>query len=508
MKILSVNQVRQFDAYTIKNEPISSLDLMERASRAFVTWFSAKFPVPSRPVFVCCGPGNNGGDGLVIARLLSQQHYDVKVFLAKNDATLSPDCQTNLERLLNERCCPLEEIDPAADFPILEDGAVLIDALFGSGLSRPIDGFWKNLIDHLNRLNMTKVAVDIPSGMFADQVTTGHSFLADFTFTFEVPKLGFLFPENSNRVGDWEVGSIGLHGEFLEKVETPSVLIGPKDIRPLLPTRQKYAHKGTFGHALLVAGAYGTVGAALLSARAILRSGAGLVSVHAPKCAYTILQMGFPEAMVSVDKHDFVVTNLPANLTKYNAIGIGCGLGTNILTLPALEKLLEKSTAPLVLDADALNLLAQHRKVMKKIPKRSILTPHPKEFERLFGKSSNSFERNQLQREKAKELGIYIILKGAHTCIASPEGYCYFNTTGNPGMATGGSGDVLTGILTGLLSQGIQEKDAALLGVYLHGLAGDLARKAVQQEALLASDIIDHLGQAFERVRSEEGTNQ
>jgi NAD(P)H-hydrate epimerase len=248
---------------------------------------------------------------------------------------------------------------------------------------------------------------------------------------------------------------------------------------------------------LLIAGGFGKMGAAVLAAKACLRSGAGLLTVHAPRCGYEILQVAIPEAMVSVDDHQFAVTEIREHLSRFKAIGIGCGIGTNDLTFKSLEGLFLKDGLPLVLDADALNLLAGRPDLLKMIPHHSILTPHPKEFERLFGPTPDSFARNTLQREKAMDLGIYIILKGANTCIACPDGTCWFNSTGNPGMATGGSGDVLTGMLTGLLAQGYSPFEASLLGVYLHGLAGDLAAHDLQQEALLASDIIEHLGKAF-----------
>lgn len=503
MKILTLKQVREHDRFTIEHEPISSIDLMERASRVYSKWFSEKFPNRHRPVFVFSGPGNNGGDGLAIARILSQDHYDVKAFLVKGETPLSPDCQTNLDRLKRERSCPLKEIEVEAQFPDLPDGALLIDALFGSGLNRSLENAWEKLVLHLNRQAVTRVSVDVPSGFFADKTSPGTSILADCTFSFELPKLGFLFPENAERVGEWEFGSIGLHGRFLEKITTPFHLLDAPSITALLKPRKKHAHKGIFGHALLVAGGYGKVGAAILSARAVLRSGAGLVTVHAPKCAYSILQVAFPEAMVSVDEHEFAITSIQAGFSKYQSIGVGCGIGTNRLTINALNQILEQAECPLVLDADALNLIAKDENLLKKIPRNSILTPHPKEFERLFGETENDFHQNELQRKKAQELGVFLLLKGAHTSIATPAGKCYFNSTGNPGMATGGSGDVLTGILTGLLAQGYAPFDASLLGVYLHGLAGDLAKSELEQEALLASDIIDHIGKAFITLRKE-----
>lgn len=501
MKIFSVEQIRNLDQYTIEHEPIPSIDLMERASRTFVQWFSEQFPDRKKQVFVFCGPGNNGGDGLAIARMLSQDHYEVKTFLLRIGNQLSPDCQANLDRIRQERCCTVEEFKRGNAFPVMHEGSVLIDAIFGSGLSRPIVGFWEKFVQHLNHQRVVRVSVDIPSGMFADQPTQGTSILADRTFSFEMPKLGFIFPENAERVGEWQFGSIGLHPDFIQKEPTPWHLLDDNLAKVLLRPRKKYDHKGTFGHALLVVGSYGKMGAAILASRGALRAGAGLMTVHVPQCGYDILQIANPEAMVMVDEEAHSISKISADLSSYTAFGIGCGIGNNYLTVSMLGVFLESVTLPVVLDADALNILAEHPEFFEKIPKSSILTPHPKEFERLFGKTADSFERNDLQRKKAEELGVYIVLKGANTAIACPDGTCYFNTTGNPGMATAGSGDVLTGILTGLLSQGYSPKSASLLGVYLHGLAGDLAATEMGEEGMLAGDLLRFLGRAFQFLR-------
>jgi NAD(P)H-hydrate epimerase len=505
MKIFSVEQIRRLDEYTIEHEPIPSIELMERASRTFFQWFEKKFPGKQRRVFVFAGPGNNGGDGLAIARMLSRDFYEVKAFLLKMGAELSTDCASNFKTLKKYRYCPYEEIEKGAKMPVLPEGCIVIDAIFGSGLSRPVEGYWADLIEHLNSLNITRVSVDIPSGMFADQPTQGVCILADYTFSFEMPKLSFFFGENYHRVGEWSYGSIGLHPAFIKKEPTNWHLVDEALVKPILHRRKKFDHKGMFGHALLVAGGYGKVGAAILASRACLRSGAGLVTVHAPKCAYEILQIAFPEAMVSVDDHQFAVTSMHENVSKFKAIGIGCGIGTNELTARGMAELLKKVNYPVVLDADGLNLLAGHPDFFSLVPHGSILTPHPKEFERMFGATADHFAANELLRCKARELGLYILLKGANTAIACPDGNCYFNSTGNPGMATGGSGDVLTGILTGLLAQGYSPFEACVLGVFLHGFAGDLAAEDLQQEALLASDITDHLGKAF--IYLKQGLN-
>lgn len=499
MKILTAEQIRQLDAYTIKNEPVDSIDLMERAALTFTYWFTEQFPDVARPIHVFCGPGNNGGDGLAIARMLHQRFYDVTVYRCRIGSNTSEDFDINLGRLPAHGGVPVQDIKKGGKLPELPRGAILIDGIFGSGLNRPVEGYWADLLEHLNAQPATRVAIDIPSGLFADSPTAGAVFHADFTFSFEMPKFAFFFPENQQRVGQWAARSIGLHPKAMEETPTPYFFVDEAFVKPLFRRRNKYGHKGTYGHALLLLGSYGKMGAAVLASRACLRAGAGLVSVRVPRCGYDILQIAIPEVMVSADRHQYLLSLIP-DLEGYAAIGVGCGLGQKKVTRKALLDLLKKADQPLVIDADALNILGKHPEWQRHIPKGSILTPHPKEFERLFGKTSNGFERNELQGKKAKELGIHIVLKGAHTCTAAPDGSCYFNSTGNPGMATAGSGDVLTGIITGILAQGYAPLEAALLGVYLHGLAGDLAAKEWGQEAMVAGDITERLGAAYKAV--------
>jgi len=500
MKIFSAAQTRDLDAHTIEHEPIPSIQLMERASLAFTYWFTEKF-TPSRPVHIVCGIGNNGGDGLAIARLLYHRGYEVEVHWCVISEKTSEDFSINLERLKHLETVPIHRLEKGADFPKLSENALVIDAIFGSGLNRPVEGYWAELLEFLNKQPVTRIALDVPSGLFADQHTEGTVFKADFTATFQLPKLAFFMAENQAHVGDWAVLDIGLDQDFIAKTETNYHALFANDVAPLLKKRHKHDHKGTFGHALIVAGSYGKMGACTLCARAALRAGCGLVTIHAPKMGYEILQISFPEAMVLIDEHECVFTKVET-LETYSAVGVGPGLGTNKLTVRGLKDLLKKVKQPLVLDADALNIIAQNPEFFEKIPPNSILTPHPKEFERLFGKTNHNFEQLALLRRKAQELQICIVLKGGHTCIATPDGKCYFSTSGNPGLGTGGTGDVLTGILTGLLAQAYSPKDACLLGNYLHGLAGDIAATELEQEALLASDVIAHLGKAFKKLKA------
>lgn len=491
MKILSASQIREADAYTIANEPIASIDLMERASSVFTLWYVAKF-TPEQPVAIFCGNGNNGGDGLAIARLLHERSYKVSVWLVTSGNT-TKDRDINEQRL-SKLSIPLHYLAESDTLPQLNERSVVIDAIFGSGLNRPVTGWLAALINHLNTQPTTRVAVDIPSGLYADSISEGIIFKAHHTLSFEAPRLSFLFAEHEEFVGEWEYRSIGLNADFIASVPSAYRIIANTNVH--LKARTRHSHKGTYGHSLVIAGGHGKIGAAILASKACLRSGAGLVTAYVPQCGYTPLQTALPEVMTLTDDSQTHITSVP-DITAYNAIAIGPGIGQVDDTLKALFHLLETAKKPLVLDADALNLLSHNLQWLNRLPTNSIITPHPKEFERLFGTSPNSMQRLEVARRHAKEHNIIIVLKGAYTAIVSPQQDVWFNSTGNPGMATGGSGDVLTGIITGMLSQGYEPLQASINGVYLHGLAGDLAAQKLGQESMIASDIIANLGSAF-----------
>ena len=496
MKLYTTKQIRAWDAYTIEHEPVASVELMNRAAGAFVDWLVVHYPDTNRPVWIFAGTGNNGGDGVAAARLLHQRFYETKVFVCAFGGKHSADFDAQIAALPPHRAVEVYELPSAANLPAIPANVLIVDALFGSGLTRPLEGVWAKTVDWLNDLPNEIVAIDLPSGLFADKHTPGPSVHASRTFSFETPKLAFFFPENVERVGEWAFGSIGLHAGFPKNNDSRFHFLTPSEVRLMVKKRSRFSHKGTYGHALLLNGSHGSMGAAVLAAEACLRAGVGLLMVHVPGCGYNILQTRVPEAMCSTDANDTYWTELP-DLSHYTAIGAGCGIGQNAQTAQALKRLLQTTEVPLVLDADALNILAKHPNWFSFLPKNTVLTPHPKEFERLFGPSADDFERNALQRAKAQEYQIFILLKGAYTAIACPDGSCWFNSTGNPGMATGGSGDVLTGIITGLLAQGYAPQKACLLGVYLHGLAGDLAATEKSQEGLLAGDIATFLGKAW-----------
>lgn len=495
MKLFSTTQTRVWDAHTIENEPIASVDLMNRASAVFANWFKRLYNDTQRPVAVFAGVGNNGGDGLAVARLLHRAFYDVRVFVCHFNGHPSPDFEAQRKLLPSD--VPLTELKQPADLPALSERTVLIDALFGSGLNRVLEGPWAELLEKLNALPNAVAAIDVPSGLLCDTFTTGPVWRATHTFSFETPKRAFFFPENADTLGTWSFGSIGLDPAFARETDTPFHYLTTHDARALYQPRARFAHKGTFGRALLIAGSYGKMGAAVLAARGALRGGAGLVTVHAPRMGYLVLQTAVPEAMYSAGSRAQVWAGVPGDLARYDAVGLGPGIGQAPETADALGKTLTLCSAPVVLDADALNLLAANSAWWRLIHPGSILTPHVGEFERLFGKSASGFERNDLQLRMAVEHKVVIVLKGANTCVALPDGRCWYNSTGNPGMATGGTGDVLTGLITALLAQGYPAADAAMLGVYLHGLAGDLAAKETGEEALVAGDVAGFLGKAY-----------
>ncbi|KAA3638667.1 MAG: NAD(P)H-hydrate dehydratase [Bacteroidetes bacterium] len=501
MKVLSVEQIRALDAFTIANEPIPSLELMERASRVFTHWFINIFPDEDVPVTIFCGPGNNGGDGLAVARLLHDKFYTVKVVFCAIGNSTSEDFKANLDRLPAKIKTDLVKLKKGDKLPVIAKESIIIDAIFGSGLSRPVEGFWGEVINYLNSQTNPLVSIDVPSGLFADRHSNGSIIKADHTLSFELPKFGFFFAENHEFTGEWDFQSIGLSYEFIDSASTSNYYLTKKDIQLLLNPLKKFDHKGTFGHALLVMGSYGKIGAATLAAKACLRTGCGLVTVHLPKCGYEILQTAAPEIMVSIDEGENYIEN-PPNPENYASIGAGCGIGTTPETAKALQKLISENDHPVLLDADALNILAANKQWLRELPQGSILTPHPGEFRRLFDGYANNFEQNEIQRQMAQELNVFIVLKGAHTCIADPEGNCYFNSTGNPGMATAGSGDVLSGMITSFLAQGYPPKSAAILGVYLHGLAGDIAADQQDPKSLIASDIINAIGPAFKTIKN------
>jgi len=492
MKLLNGKQSSELDKITITKNGIPSIELMNRAADQFVQWFSKKFSGHDHPVRIFCGKGNNGGDGLAIGRILQLKGYQVNITVLSVSNSASPDFQKQLEAA--------KDLNFIKGWDFSEDD-IVIDAIFGTGLNRPIDGVALEAIEKINAKNaFSKIAVDIPSGLFTDSHTSSTAFQADFTFGFECPKLAYFMPENFSKVGQWHTASIGLDQEYLKEIESPFFSLEEKDIRRILREPRKFDHKGKWGHALIMAGSYGKIGAAVLATKACLRSGCGLVTVQVPQCGYSIAQSAAPEAMCLPDKNQKILTQV-FDYSNFNGLGIGPGIGTTKKTIQWFEKILKSIKKPLVLDADALNILADHKKWWSKIPEGSLLTPHPKEFERWVGPCLHDFDRIQKLQHLAEELKSVILLKGAHTAIACPSGKVFFNTSGNPGMAKGGSGDILTGILTGLMAAGYSALETAQIGVWIHGYAGDLGAKNLGMTSMNAGDILQYLPFAFKHIQ-------
>lgn len=493
IKLFTSEQIKAWDAYTIRESGITSFDLMQRACRAFVTWFMERYDA-SHKVGVVCGSGNNGGDGLGIALLLREWNYPVDVFIVRGKNS-TPDFDVSLKLL--EGKLVTKEVTSPNEIPTA--CTIIIDALFGTGLSRDLTGLHAEVVNKLNRLDAIKIAVDVPSGLRVDSPSSGEIFRADHTLTFQTPKLGFLLPQNNSFVGEWHVVDIGLSKMFAKQTPTRCFLNNTKSIKRLIKPRDRFNHKGNFGHALLIAGSTGKMGAAVLAARAALRAGVGLLTAHVPAHANFILQSAVPEAMTTQDQEADFFSGREIE-SFYTAVGIGSGLGQAPETLTGFEHVLNQSVKPMVLDADALNILSVKPALLAKVPAGSILTPHPGEFKRLVGEWQNDFDKLEKLLTLAQRLKSAVVLKGAYSAIALADGSIYFNSTGNPGMATGGSGDVLTGILTALLAQGYSTTDAALIGVYVHGLAGDLAASEIGETSLIAGDLVNYLPAAFKRL--------
>jgi ADP-dependent NAD(P)H-hydrate dehydratase / NAD(P)H-hydrate epimerase len=495
--LLNAQQIRDWDQFTITREPIGSIDLMERAASKCVDWIE-KQNWQNRPFKIFCGKGNNGGDGLAIARLLYELDYRVSVYILEFGKPGSNDFQGNLQRLHDLSFTGIHFIQSTDSFPLGVTDEIWIDALFGSGLNRPLAGLSADLVNHINEAKTTVVAIDLPSGLFVDQSSKGNEVVeATDTLTFQCHKLSLLMQENATFIGRVHILDIGLLPQYLEGLDPDYLMVEKAVVRRLFKPRNAFAHKGNFGHALLIAGSYGKIGAAVLAAKACLHSGVGLLTCFLPKCGYSIMQTAVPEAMVLTDENENLVAQLPNEIEKYSVVGIGPGIGTASDTQKLISFVCRRYRKPLVIDADGLNCLAQQKELLEQLPPLSVLTPHPKEFDRLFGDHENDFDRLAAAREMARSLNAVIVLKSHFTAIVTPSNKVFFNSTGNAGMAKGGSGDVLTGIITALVAQNYSPEQAAILGVYIHGFAGDLGANALGQQSLVASDIITFLSQAF-----------
>lgn len=494
MKILSAQQIHNWDAYTIENTPIISIDLMERAAQACTDYISQQEMFHNK-FKIFCGKGNNGGDGLAIARQLVHQQYEVSVYIIEFGAVGTEDFQINLQRL-HESDIDIRFIQSEEFFPVIDKNDIVVDALYGSGLNRPLKDLSAALVNYINQSKAYIIAIDVPSGMFIDKSSKDNAVIkANVTLSFQCLKLCFLVAENAADVGTLEILDIGLNAEFLSTVQSSLQFINKTDIQQFYKPRKPFSNKGNFGHALIIAGNTGKMGAALMAAHACLRTGAGLTTLNVPEKFLNAVHASLPEAMCMLREDDL-------NFEKITSAGIGPGLGTEEDALNLVEKTIRRFKQSMVIDADALNIISNKKELLQHLPGKTILTPHPKEFERLFGKTENDFEKIDLALRQSIENNCIIILKGRYTLITE-NGKGWFNTTGNAGLAKGGSGDILTGIITALLAQEYEPLQAAQLGVYLHGLAADITLEVQSEESMLASDVVEHIGAAFNDIKQK-----
>ncbi|MFD1613764.1 NAD(P)H-hydrate dehydratase [Gelatiniphilus marinus] len=497
MKIFSKAQVYSGDKLTAQRQNITSTDLMERAGTQIFNWMHARMQGAQVPIHVFCGIGNNGGDGLVVARHLVTHGYNVKTYVVNCSDKRSKDFLVNYDRIKNVTKNWPTLLSCKGDFPKIHHNDIIVDAVFGIGLNRPVDAWIKALFVHFKSAKAYTLSIDIPSGLNTEKTPEDEDAVvwAGYTLSFASPKLVFFLPQTAKYTVQWEVLDIGLDKEFLYTTETEVELIGKHEVLPMYIPRDKFSHKGHFGHALIIGGSYGKIGAVTLASRAALSVGAGLISAYVPKCGYTVLQSSFPEAMVITDTNEALISKIDFKIEP-TVIGFGVGIGTKAKTVNAFEAFLKVNITPLVIDADGINILSKKKALLKLLPKLTVLTPHPKELERLIGNWKDDFDKLKKVKAFSNKHHVIVVIKGANT-ITVFQDKLYVNSTGNPGLATAGSGDVLTGIITGLIAQGYNPLIASVFGVYLHGRSADIAVEDFGYHSLIASRVIDYLGDAF-----------
>lgn len=502
MKIFTTDQIRDIDRHTIEVEGVDALELIERVAEAATCEIISRWR-PNKRIEIFAGPGNNGADALAIARMLLEQGYKPEIFLFNIGGNrLSPECKASRDKLLEFGDIDYTEVKGNFTLPDLSRNHLVIDGLFGSGLREPLSGGFMALVRYINESNATVVSIDVPSGMFSDWnrgAINRNIIHANLTLAVQFPRLPFFLSDNADLVGEWKVLDIELSAEKIRETPTDYYMVEKNDARRVIQPRKDFSSKADYGSVMIIAGSYGMMGAAVLAAKGALRAGAGKVSVHSARCGYNILQSAVPEALYEADKHDIAVTNMLLQ-HHYTSISIGPGIGTNEVTINALEAYLKATSDPVILDADALNCIALRPTLLNHIPILSIITPHAGEFDRLFGAQPDAETRLTKALEMSRYYNIIIVLKGHHTAIVRPDGKIYFNSSGNPSMATGGSGDVLTGTIAAFMAQGYKPEISALLGTYIHGVAGDIAAEEHGQYGVTAGDIANNIGRAIKYI--------
>lgn len=496
MKIFSASQIYEADKFTIKKQKISSDVLMERAAMQLFHWLHSRMQGAQVKIHIFCGIGNNGGDGIALARHLWEHGYNFDVYVINYSEKRSKDFLLNLDRLKERKLWP-NFLKEGSEMPEIHPDDIIIDAIFGIGLNRSPEPWVAQIINYLNQNGAFIVSIDVPSGLYMDGAVESPEAVirGNFVLSFQAPKLIFFLPETGPFIREWDILDIGLDVEYLETTPVEYHLMEKPEILPWYKGRPKFSHKGDFGHVMMIGGSYGKIGAVILAAKACLKTGAGLVSSFIPRCGYTAIQSTLPEAMTETDPNEVMLTKIDPT-TKMDVVAIGMGLGTSDETTKAFGAFLKSYKGSLVIDADGINILAKSKGLIKYIPKDAILTPHPGELRRLLGEWKDDFDKLEKVKAFSQAHSCILIIKGAHT-IVFYEGQGFINNTGNPGMATAGSGDCLSGIVAGLLGQGYVPIQAAIFGVYLHGLSGDIATSTMGFEATTASDLIANIGNAF-----------
>lgn len=501
MKIFTNQQIRGIEQYTVEHDGVSTADLIERAATAITCEIMSRWR-PNKHIWVFAGQGNNGADALSAARMLIEQGYHVETLLFNVFGKLSDGCINSRRRLLEVDSANFTEITNDFNPPFISPDSIVVDGLFGSGLREPLSGGFRALVDYINSSKATIVSIDVPSGMFAEWNANNLSrniIHADLTLAMQFPRLAFFISDNAEYLGEWKVLDIELNSQEIKNTQSQYFLLEKHDARRILQRRGEFSTKNDYGSALIAAGSYGMLGAAQLAAKGALRSGIGKLTIHVPRCGFTVLQTAVPEAMVQVDHNDGGLTEIPLK-HDYDVVAIGPGIGIHDLTIRALETFIHNAKKPLVIDADGLNCIALRPTILNSLPPMSILTPHASEFDRLFGEHTSHEARILTAIEKAEYYNIVILLKGHYTTVARPDGRLLFSASGTPALATAGSGDVLTGIITSLLAQGYPSDIAAVTGAYIHGYAGQLAAEKHGEYGVIASDIAGYTGAAINEI--------
>lgn len=498
MKIYSRKQIYEADQVTVQKENLPSINLMERAGGYIYEWVNERLQGGKVPIKVFCGIGNNGGDGMVLARYLIENNYNVTTYVVNYNTKRVPDFLEAYDRLKSATKNWPIVINEGDALPEISPQDIVVDAIFGIGLNRIVQDWVKALFSAINASNAYVLSIDIPSGMYMDISPQEGDVIIQprFTLSFQAPKLPFFLPATAPFMQAWDVLDIGLDPEYLAKTPTDVELIGKQEVIQMYRSRHQFGHKGMYGHSLLIGGSYGKMGAIVLATKAAMRAGSGMVTAYVPQIGVPILQTAIPEAMAETDNFNGKVLEEIDFQTEANAIGIGPGMGTDKKTVKAVEDFLKAQKNPIVIDADAINIIAANPALLEHVPNLSVFTPHLGELERLIGPWEDDFDKLEKAAKFAKNHDVAIVIKGAHT-ITTYDMKLYVNDSGNPGLATAGSGDVLTGVITGLLAQGYHPMEAALMGVYFHGRAADIAINQYGIEGLMASDVTEFLGRAY-----------